>query len=333
MIPIAVLAAWSAFNYVDYGGIHIATRSHGVSGILKPLRFSLYWVVTIGGLTPLGLLAVAERLKNRPERRLVVYATMAAALIALAVLVAVGIVPDTVSDRILHVVFAANGVALMVTAVAVVVSSLKPPLLREGSVREMAPLMYLTLWIVGTTAFYVLLSPFIAARHVLLVLPPLLLLFGQSWHGSAALMPKLFGLGMTAVISLGLALSDWRFASFYKDEAAAIAESLPAGSHKWAIGVWGWPWYAALNGMPPVNAKYTKLQPGDFLIIATDVDPQILKGLQLIETLRRDPDLPSLICTARPARFYYSTEGPWSFSRHCGGRIDVYRMADMASIK
>ena len=45
----AVLAAWSAFNYITMVEYISRLGTHNVNSILKPLRFSLYRVATIGG--------------------------------------------------------------------------------------------------------------------------------------------------------------------------------------------------------------------------------------------------------------------------------------------
>ena len=57
LIPLTTLAAWSLFNVFDYGGVHIASRGIPQGWGLQA-REAVAWVLALGALTPLGLIAV-----------------------------------------------------------------------------------------------------------------------------------------------------------------------------------------------------------------------------------------------------------------------------------
>jgi hypothetical protein len=202
---------------------------------------------------------------------------------------------------------------------------------RPEIARTFGPTIYLLLWILGTTAFYVMFAPGIAARHVLLILPALTLLLVSRWDGSLTWGSRLFGLAFTVIVSAGLCLSDWRFAEFYKSEAAKLAQSLSTTGSVWVSGHWGWQWYATQNGFREVDVRSSDLQPGDYFVVAEDVDHQPLEAPPPMRSVRTDTQggrLLNLFCTGRDARFYESDlkHGPWSLSQDCLNRVTVFQI-------
>ena len=328
-IPLLVLAAWSAFNYYDYGGIHIASRGQSTFSLPRILDFTLYWVVAIGGVIPMGIIVLAELVSKRIFGQAIIYLASTFGLIALGALVALSIVSDGKSDIILKYCFIVNGSIITLAVLAGIAKQLKPIWSQRPYKETDIDKLYLALWLLGASAFYVVFAPFIAVRHVLLVLPPLLLLLAMSWPSKGTTLSKYVCLALTILMSVGLGISDWRFANFYKKEAAIISAALPPDSKVWTSGHWGWQWYAEINNIPQIDVVHAKLNPGEYFIIPANIGHQRLKSntpLTLVETHSANPDLLSLACTARKARFYGNKiTGPWSFSRNCIGQIDIYR--------
>ncbi|MGI3781601.1 MAG: hypothetical protein ACRYG2_12580, partial [Janthinobacterium lividum] len=328
LIPVAVLAAWSAFNWWDYGGIHVLTRGDSRLGVLRSAKFAVSWVQIIGAVLPIGILAAVQSqawLRSR-ERR--VHAVVLAALVLTAVAVASGALPDTYADIVLALGFAANGGLLVVLLVPPVVRALRAAQRDPAATRRDPALVVLLLWLVGGTVFYVLFAPFIATRHVLLVLPPLLLLFGTFFGPRLSRWAQGFALGLTILVAAGLCLGDWQFASFYRTSAAQVASSLPHTGTVWTSGHWGWQWYAEQNGMQQVDRDAIHFRPGDYVVIGDDVEalPDLVgPNLTLVRRVtEQDPTL-SLFCTGRAVRFYASgLKGPWSLSRDCVGHLSIY---------
>jgi 4-amino-4-deoxy-L-arabinose transferase-like glycosyltransferase len=330
LIPVLVLAAWSAFNWWDYGGIHVLARGDSDVSLTQPVEFAVAWVLIVGAVLPLGLLLAVQRLGWLRRHERTFYAAVLAGLVLVAVAVAAGLVPDSYADWVLAAGFAVNGGLVLVV--------LGPPVLRRlrASWRDPAALrrdpstVLLVLWVLGGTAFYVLFAPFIATRHVLLVVPPLLLLLGICFGGQVSRVGKSCALALTILVAAGLCLGDWQFASFYRSSAAQVARSLPPTGTVWTSGHWGWQWYAEQNGMREVDGAAVDFRPGDWVVMADDAqaEPDLVgPNLRLVRRVTQPDPMLSLFCTARPGRFYSSgLRGPWSLSRSCVGHLSIYQV-------
>jgi 4-amino-4-deoxy-L-arabinose transferase-like glycosyltransferase len=320
-IPVAALVLWSAFNLFDYGGVHLTTAFHSstatyvprahksVDWLRKLVKSCIAWGVAVGALTPFGVLALAQ---FRPRWANGVYALCLGGLIALALATARNILPDHLTDKILWLGFAAS--ALLLT-----------PLLRPS--RE--PLrVYLLAWFILTSLFYILFAPFVAARHVLLILPAISLL--AATRCEIPVRGKVFALLITSIISAGLCVSDFRFAQFYKTEAAVLPAAFPAHIKIWAAGHWGWQYYATQHGMAELDIKNSNLTPGDVILVPREADHQLPHGIILRHLATATGNFSKFdpFCTARPSRFYlsYTFRGPWSLSAECDQHIDIFEV-------
>ena len=345
LIPVAVLAAWSAFNWWDYGGIHVLGRDDNHVGLTQVAQFGFYWLLILGAVTPLGFLSATQASARLRRHERTVHVAVLAALVLLAVAVATGLLGDRWSDRLLPAGFALNALLLAVVGVPAVVRLLRPVWRDPAALRRDPSIVLILLWFLGGTAFYLLFAPFIAVRHVLLVIPPVLLFFGLCFGAGLSRWAKGFGLGLTVLVAAGLCLGDWQFASFYKTSAAQVAASLPPTDRVWTSGHWGWQWYAEEAGMRQVNGAALDLREGDWVVVGDDVRalPRLVQPrlgrtrlgrphpgrphLVLVrQVVQQDPGL-SLFCTARGVRFYSTSAfGPWSLSRDCVGHLSVYRV-------
>lgn len=329
LIPAATVILWSIFNFLDVGSVHILTRPQSGLSPWRVLEHSFRWVITLGGLLPLGAMILGLTVARRYQSLNRLWWPSLLLMGALSLSVMLGAVSDVHADRVLLLVFLVNGLLIVTWVLACTWQALRGSPAGSPAQERMSEL-YLLLWIAATTAFYVLSAPFIAARHVLLVLPPLLLLFGQAFGSLVSRRALTVGLGVTLVVSAGLCLSDWRFADFYRRAAAEIASELPSGSRIWTTGHWGWQWYAAQQGMLQADVSKNGLLPGDYLVVPEDITHEDLQywlpmTIALRTSARADPM--AVLCTARHARLYSTSRGPWSLSRQCtGGNITVYRV-------
>jgi hypothetical protein len=200
--------------------------------------------------------------------------------------------------------------------------------------------MILLLWIGGHFGFYSLFAPFMAARHVLLVLPALLLVGAQLLPRRLPRVDANIGLATTMALTVMIGWADWRFAAFFRDESRTISEDLPPGSHIWFYGGWGWQWYALKAGFRPVNMEDPQMKQGDYLVAPSDeatprsyVINQLSSSspLTLIRSDTKHLGLGDLFCTARPSHFYgvpyaWLPEGPWTLTANCFNEVDVYHV-------
>jgi hypothetical protein len=332
LIPIVTLAAWSLFNWMDYGSVHIALR--GVSYIdtwLLQMQEAVAWVLGLGALTPLGLIAVIQSRQELIKTEGAIYGVASVGFAAIIWAVAWGALSSWRSDRLLWVVFFVNGALVYLALIPDVLGLASSRLWRPQVARVFGSRIYLVLWVFGTTAFYVRFAHFIAARHVLLILPALILLLVSRWGSSLTWRSRNFCLGLTLIVSIGLCLSDWRFAEFYKLEATKLARLLSTTGDIWASGHWGWQWYATQNGFREVDARSSRLRPGDYLVVADDLDHERLQTpppMRLVRTDTQTSPLLNLFCTGRHARFYvlYYKIAPWSLSLDCLNHLKVFRI-------
>lgn len=330
VVPVAVIAAWSLFNVFDYGGVHIISRPTGDHSLQRWATAALAWVLALGALTPLGIVALAQRLRSSTAA-VAVFILAGAGLVLLATAVAADTISDRLADQILWLSFLANGILVCLALLAAARHIDFGQILRFALKPGRTAGLYLMLWIVGASAFNVVFAPFIASRHLLLILPAVTLLLAGPCGIALTRSAQAFALGITVVVSAGLCLADWRFAGFYAAEAAQLARSLPPAGAKWVSGHWGWQWYATHNGFGEIDVAHSKLQLGDYLAVAQEVDHQALQRmppLHILQTQTQKRPLLNLFCTGRSVRFYASNErtGPWSISRNCLNHITVFRV-------
>jgi len=136
----------------------------------------------------------------------------------------------------------------------------------------------LRLHLLAASAFLVLLAPFVAVRHTLLVLPYFLLLLARSprWPSGRSLR---VALALSTAVGALVAIADIRIAAVYRDAVARWAPELhrrnPA-AHTWFLGHWGFQWYATRAGMQPYFPGRSTLTDGDWLVVPEGVHQQAL---------------------------------------------------------
>ncbi len=327
-IPVLTIIGWALFNRFDYGGIHMFTRA------VDPVHFRLFkftggWIAALGALTPLGMVAAVQ--SKWAKSSAAIYAALAAIFALFALLVLAGVIPDRLADRLLPLVFAANGVLVLLPLVADAFALPLRQAWRQNTAIDIAPQLYLLLWVFATTLFYILFVPFIAARHILLVLPPVILLLLLRWGSSLRTSSRIFAIAFTLVLSTGLCISDWNFAQFFRHEAAQLARNHSGNNTIWTLGGYGWQWYSDQDGLRELNVDSSPVRVGDQVAVYDDgvhLAPQPWLHLSLLRT-DGEGSLPlDLFCTGRPVRFYLSpfALGPWSVSRNCGNQLSIYQV-------
>ncbi|TPE43529.1 hypothetical protein [Pontibacter mangrovi] len=185
-------------------------------------------------------------------------------------------------------------------------------------------------WGLSMAGFIIVFTPFMATRHVLLLLPPLLVLGGYLYRFVSG---KTVGIAVTATFLLGLALSisDWVYADFYRRAATKAAASLPPQASVWSVGHWGWQWYSKQAGMKGYEYNKSTLNKGDFLVSPEAVSKQHLPPdlrLTKVKSIRYPSSFWNIFTTAYGARFYYSSASniPWYLSVSSVDSVTIYRV-------
>jgi 4-amino-4-deoxy-L-arabinose transferase-like glycosyltransferase len=328
-IPVAALAAWSVFNYLDYGGIHLLGRA-GQAGLPRA-EVLWHWVIFLGAMSPFSLLYVPRLMSSR--RGQVLLALLAAPLVVEVVKFCLR--PDAPPTSLLRTVFIVNGLLVSGSTLHLLARRFRPNDAAHGGRDEV---VILTLWLLGSFAFVVLLSPSMAARHLLPVIPAILLILG----GQMPEVPARWrhaGLAATVILGVALGVSDWVFADAYRRQAPMIAtlikKQLPARANVWFVGHWGWQWYAAKEGMKQFDSMATHFQPDDLLVkpalvSGQEIRPDEAQRLHPVATIKivARPQTVFRTMTMSPWGGFYFGLGeslPWTISREPLETFTIYR--------
>lgn len=283
LLPLAVLGLWSLFNLLDYGSVHIAGRKGTPHSAADAEQMAANWMVMLGAMatfTPWALGAWLQRGQPLVVRG-AIWAVLGLFALAPAVVLAGGLlaVSEEWTYRLMKLSFLSVswGLVLALLLCGTRLATQRGLQLADGL------LLY---WLLATTMFMVGLAPFMAARHVLLALPPLLLLF-MRWQPAgvpraATVTAVVWTLALTSV----LAAADRALADLYRRHAASIRASLPAEATVWFTGHWGWQWYAAQAGMRQFSAARDRPAVGDYVVRPAFTSPSDGPPAETLEAYR-----------------------------------------------
>ncbi len=323
LIPIGMLGLWSWWNYVEFSAIHLLNRPR------KALSFSIFssnlvaYITCLGAIATFSLGLIAGYFSRY---RLVTLLTPLVAVLFALLTVATArkrLYLLTAND-LLAVLFLLNG--LVVIGLVLLSIWKKSTALREINT---ADLILLT-WIVGMSGFIIFLAPFVASRHVLLIIPPVLFLGGR-WLASISIFNASQTLLVAIVMCLALAISDWWFANFYRQKAIEAAAVLSGQKQVWTIGHWGWQWYAKQQGFREVQADSIAFRRGDILLAPTGIDSQELPDAVKLQPIRYLTE-PFTWLTFLSTNYYNSFYGrgtSWAYSHFPTDTIKIYRVTDV----
>jgi hypothetical protein len=263
-LAFALLALYAAFNVLDYGGVHILERHPGGVGDFGPLaRIGVTLARAALFVLTLGAISFAPFATPLPRRTALELGLAFVALVAATRVVAT-FGPMEMRDEpwpvsILRTAFFLSGL----------LAALR--MSRSVDPRDRTDVL-LAYAAVSSTLFVVVLSPFVAVRHALLVLPALTLLVLRRAHVPEA---RAIALG-TVVAALGLtvALADRVQADTYREAGQRYRERSATSRRTWFVGHWGWQWYAEQAGLAAYDPGVSVLAPGDLLIRPHLVDAQ-----------------------------------------------------------
>ena len=348
LIPLGALAGWSLFNWFDYGGIHILERPIATGAALGLGRRlaglvsrGMLWVVALGAITPFSVAFIGPLWASRTGRRLLVVAATIAVVASFIGHAALSAEP--LGQSILRGLFLGNGV-LVVGLTARGWRGQEDPK-STAPTRRPSPGWFLRIWVMGAALFIVVLSPFMAVRHVLVALPAVLLLIARG-PDAVRLSRRglLLGVGLTAISGILLAASDARLADLNRRRVPELVARFCHDSARCvSIGHWGWQWYTGKAGLPTYDRERTNLQPGDRVIASQLMGKEAMAPrddarLHLIAEID-EPATPltwmrSLATEKSGAQgnrsggfYYFWTSVPWTVTTRPLDRFLVYEVA------
>ena len=210
-------------------------------GKIAPRFFE--WLLALGAIAPFSVLVLRRRLP-------IMIAVVSGAF-------------SLLKTPILGAIFMLNGVALVYFMGETFFNSAK----RDSDDRVLG------LWFFAAMSFIVIFTPFIAVRHVLLALPPLVLWLAKYCSGQVFNWRHTLTFLLTLFLGVTIGVSDFKFAALYPAQVEAIAQAVGRGARVWYVGHWGWQYYAARAHWQQYESGKSQLASGDYL-----VQPRLVSG-------------------------------------------------------
>ncbi|PKP47196.1 MAG: hypothetical protein CVT94_12185 [Bacteroidetes bacterium HGW-Bacteroidetes-11] len=262
LIPMGMLFLWSVWNYTEYGSVHFFDRPTGGLHINRMWSF----MAVIGSVC----LFTASLFHGSWPFRYVRYVIAAVILMFLALLFLFisGLVSEQATAYILNIGFILNGFFLFFLMIQYAVKYIKASGFRQ-TIKSDGFIMFL--FAGATSAFIMLYAPFMATRHILLILPFVLLFLWPLIEKSGRIINRV-SLISTVILGIALGISDYTYAGFYRKMASEI--KFPQGTKVWTAGHWGWQWYSAKNGMIPFAGSTSEMNEGDWFVYPGNIPRQ-----------------------------------------------------------
>jgi hypothetical protein len=316
IVPVSIIAFWSIFNILEYGGVHILRNNqspepyHFINKLVITGIKPLLWLVGLGSTAIYALWSV----KLVSNRKILILALLS------IVITTAGFYARGWIQVGLGSIFLFAGSLLTMVSLYAYLSC------RKDIISQIFALAHLSVML-----FIIALAPFMAIRHLLPALPFLLFLiaYGKMEKGIIKILPII----INAFLGIGLAYSDQIYAETYKSAALKIHEKCDPNAHEtiWFTGHWGFQWYAQKAGMKPFES-FSTMQPGDYfadLMLERD-SPSIYdssNGLTLIDSIVFQSNWGTWLRTMSPMGFYlYSREVPWTITIKPLVKFNLYRV-------
>jgi 4-amino-4-deoxy-L-arabinose transferase-like glycosyltransferase len=296
MIPIGALTAWCAWNYVEFGGFHLFSRPNTfhVSSVGPHL---LEWMAGVGVAAPFGAVLMARRISGWRSALIRLLPIAAGSAAFASTRAAQPSEPDL-----------AWLWALSIGVGATILLSIGERVLADWRTDDVAARdqsVVLLVWLLAAAGSVMLITPFMSMRQVLLAMPPVILLCGKAaeplFDGRWL---RLAAVGVTAGLGLTLASSDYTYANVYRKYALQAARAGAPGSAVWAVGHWGWQWYAREAGLHIYDQQETTLHAGDYVVV-----PLVVSGQELRPDHRQQLRLVTTVTVRAQATAYLRTMG------------------------
>jgi hypothetical protein len=307
LIPLLSLILWSVWNLIEFGSVHILSRPRSEFNSENILAFS----GTLGSISIFTGVFVYNLFPKKLTNFLILL--VFGLFIALIPFVYTRHIEESLFNKYLNILFIVNGFILMLLIIFQTIKSLKSEKFEYLKTSNFP----LALYIFGVSSFIILYAPFNATRHVLLLIPFILLFGHKQFEKTNALINPI-----TVVVSIALGIilgiSDWVYADFYRKNI----NQFDINSHKkvYSLGHWGWQWYSQKAGMLIYSKEEElNLRNGDILVFPNDISKQELNlGIQLdtIDFITEAPTFYTFFSGKKFASMYnsYMDKPAWSLS-------------------
>lgn len=320
LIPMLVLVLWSYWNYIEYGGVHILNRTSGVNEFYEE---TINILVCLGAISPFSFLFLADLLIPKFKKSVF----MIYGMIALSVFIPIFYYFSDINVESVMAytyVFFSFGVIVVLCFLAKVITGL-----REGLKLFLASdQVVFALFFAGLGGFFLLFAPFIATRHMLLMIP---FVFFIGVIEIERLPNKLVLIITSFSIVYGtlLGVSDWKYADYYRNMAQKV--DIPNDGKVWSAGHWGWQHYIKNKNVSEFRSDSMEVQHGDYYVCPGNVSRQYNMGdflLVEVDKIWEGSDATTFLSGSNFAGMYntFPVRPPWVFSKAPIDTIYVYKI-------
>ena len=267
-LPLGIYGIWRFYALLRYG--HPPSISYSL-GTLRYDRHLLAMLVFIGGATVFPLSALVLYLKNKSGRLIGILLILPLASAAALDFFNKGMV--TTTQVVIVALLAAAGAMAVYRISATAVDAVST--LRKSREGWADPLFLFTWFVTGVVSYMIFSVSYVSVRHLLLLFPPLVLLFIRETERLWPTRPLLkksfvtFTLVLTLAVGLLAAVADYRLANLYRTLSGTMGEKhKESGTDLWARGDFGFHYYMKQQGFMYLNDK-SEVKPGDIIVTAT----------------------------------------------------------------
>ncbi len=338
-IPFLFLGLWSLWNYWEYSGIHISSRE------TNPLNYEnieLQWksfLLTLGGMMPFSWIFLFALPKEKRKYLVIALLAYLTYLGIDGVKIHLGLINPSNVEKNQYIYWMYGSLLILVLCYWAWIQSgntLSKLIVFQVDKSKIHSDVFI-LWFTSLVVFIILFAPFLAIRHLLLVMPPLLWILAKYLDN----IPRFIiacGLLGQVFISGCISYIDWEYADFFRKSPEWIMHSLPPNKKVWSFGHWGWKWYSLQNGMSMIETNTSNIQEGDILAIPYYYSRQeIPKQIILSERffIRQIPSKINFIMIGHWPKMYASTwpDLPWKFGKNLEEEIHLYYVREIIAEK
>ena len=275
LVPIAFLSLWSYLNWIEYGSIHFMDRPKNEFTLYRIGGIFVIFTACIGALFPFGFIGLSNFIKSKTN--LIFAITFLILFTVLCVGVLLNFIPENISSIILYAVFLMAGSLVIFSTIYIVYKNFN---------HFNVQIKLLSIALLSLSGFLVVFAPFMASRHLLLILPFVLWILKPFFQKA----PKvILNLTLFISISLGLilGLSDWFYADYYRKTALSSSKNQNSNV-VYTRGHWGWQWYSKKEGFKEYGKDSTILKVDDLIIGPVNISKQDLHPSLVVETVYKE---------------------------------------------
>ncbi len=305
LIPVILLIGWSAWNYFEYGGIHILGREKKCPGFDLVLPF----LSCLGAMSTF-IFSFSYGIRPQKKTQTIIFVTFSLFCFSF-LLFCFNIIDEGSFTHFLDGLFVFMGSIVMAILFLIFLRT------KDKSTTFLSSdeiIVYFCLGALGL--FIVFLAPFIATRHILLLIPFCILL-GSGLFNQCSYRINMFSLSYAIVLGVFLGISDWKYADYYRHMSQS--PEIPEGEVVWTIGHWGWQWYSKKQGMKEYNNNNSDVKRGDYFVFPGHVDKQKINEnltLSVVNKVWDESDLLTFFSGKSFGSMYWNTafRPAWNFS-------------------